>query len=97
VANPWATDSPAEGWPPKGHVVMTPQRPSDYHPFSVCQIMGATFDARQEFDEEQMLVFDDAHAHHVAEFVAFALQMRAPCVRVENGAAHSGPKCGENG
>jgi hypothetical protein len=42
VANPRAADTPAGVWPPSGHIVMTPQQPSNYCPFSVCLIMATT-------------------------------------------------------
>jgi hypothetical protein len=31
------------GWPPEGHIVMTPWLCPNYYPFSVCLIMGSTF------------------------------------------------------
>jgi hypothetical protein len=43
VANPWASDRPAGGWPPEGCSVMTHQRPPNYYLFSVCQIMANTY------------------------------------------------------
>jgi hypothetical protein len=42
VANPWAADRPAGGWPPEGHIVITPYRTLNYYPFSVCLIMAFT-------------------------------------------------------
>jgi hypothetical protein len=42
AANLRAADRPAEGWPPKGRIVMTPQLPPDYYPFSVPLIMEFT-------------------------------------------------------
>jgi hypothetical protein len=42
VANPRAADRPAGGWPPAGHIIMTPKLPPDYHPFSVPLIMEFT-------------------------------------------------------
>jgi hypothetical protein len=40
AANPRAADRPAGGRPPPGRIIMTPQRPSDHHPFGVRPIMG---------------------------------------------------------
>jgi hypothetical protein len=42
VANPQAADWLAGGWLPVGRIIMTPQRPSNYHPFSICLIMAST-------------------------------------------------------
>jgi RNA recognition motif-containing protein len=33
---------PAGDRPPEGHIIMTPLRPSNYYPFSVCIIMAST-------------------------------------------------------
>jgi hypothetical protein len=35
AANPRAADRLAGGWPPAGLIVMTPQQPLNYYPFSV--------------------------------------------------------------
>jgi hypothetical protein len=43
VASPGVADRPAGGWPPEGRIVMTPQLPLQYYPFSVCLFMGTTF------------------------------------------------------
>jgi len=42
VANPWAADRPASGWPLKGRKVMTPYLPPNYYPFSVALFMEFT-------------------------------------------------------
>jgi hypothetical protein len=43
AANPLAADRLAEGWPPAaGRIIMTPYRPPDYYPSSVCLIMEFT-------------------------------------------------------
>jgi hypothetical protein len=46
VANPWAADRPAKGWPPEGHIITTPQWPSKYYPFRICLIMASTQSSR---------------------------------------------------
>jgi hypothetical protein len=43
LANTRAADRPAGGWPPEGLIIMTPYRPPDDHPLSVCLIMRSTF------------------------------------------------------
>jgi hypothetical protein len=42
-ANPRAADRAARGWSPEGRIPMTPYRPSNYYPFSVCLIMATTY------------------------------------------------------
>jgi hypothetical protein len=45
---PKYADRPAGGWPLEGFIVMTPERPSDYYPFSVC-LITASSDSGQKF------------------------------------------------
>jgi hypothetical protein len=46
AANPRAADRPAGGWPSEGRILMTPQRPPNYYPFSVPLIMEFTTDTK---------------------------------------------------
>jgi hypothetical protein len=43
AAKPRPAYRPPVGWPPEGHIVMTPKRPSNYYSFSVCLIMASTY------------------------------------------------------
>jgi hypothetical protein len=42
AANPLAANRPARGWPPEGHIIMTPELPPNYYPFSIPLIMEFT-------------------------------------------------------
>jgi hypothetical protein len=44
AANPRAADRLVRGWPPEGHIVMTPLLPPNYYPFSVPLIMEFTLE-----------------------------------------------------
>jgi hypothetical protein len=48
LARPLAADRPAGGWPPAGRIIMTPQSPPDYYPFSVPLIMEFTISESNE-------------------------------------------------
>jgi hypothetical protein len=39
VAKPRAADRPAWGWPPEERIILSPELPSNYYPFSVPLIM----------------------------------------------------------
>jgi acetylornithine deacetylase/succinyl-diaminopimelate desuccinylase-like protein len=72
VVDPRPADRPAGGWPPSGRIIMSPQRPPNYYPFSVFPNHGTTY----RFIFRNLWLFKSEIINRLTEAVEVAAQIR---------------------